>query len=125
MILLSSQTDEQIGIAQGFIRSIRSDHTAFTLLIDKNLALFKTSKDHLFRIEKINYRSAIQLNYTNLGNLMTQKHGNLRSYIIDRVPPEFEKVLPKQDVLKTKSLFKNLNQSQQAAILKVRIFQIS
>ena len=119
MILLSSQTDDLIGIAQGFIRSIHSNNMGFTLNVDKNLALFKTSKDHLFRIEKINYRSAIQLNYTNLGKLMDAKHENLRSFIIDKKVPEFDKVLPKQNVLKTKHLFKNLNQSQQAAILKV------
>jgi hypothetical protein len=119
MILLSSQTDQLVGISQGFIRSIKSNNRHFTLNLDKNLALFKTTSEHLFRIEKINYRSAIQLNYTNLGKLIDPKYSNLRSYIIDKIPPQFDAVLPKQNVLKTKHLFKNLNQSQQAAILKV------
>jgi len=118
MILLTSQTDNLVGIAQGFIRAISGNNTVFSLLVDKNLALSKISKDHLFRIEKINFRSAIQLNYTNLGKLMDVKHAALRSFIIDRVAPEFDSSLSKQNILKTKSLFKNLNQSQQAAILK-------
>jgi len=118
MILLTSQTDDMVGIAQGFIRSISGNNMQFTLLVDKNLALCKINKDHLFRIDKINFRSAIQLNYTNLGKLMDVKYSALRSYIIDRAAPEFDPSLPKQNILKTKSLFKNLNQSQQAAILK-------
>lgn len=122
MVLVSSQTDNMIGISQGFIKSIYADNTSFTINLDKNLSMFKTSNDHLFRIDKINYRSAIQLNYTNLGRLMEEKHSRIREYIIDKKTPEFEKVLPKQNILKTKSFFKTLNQSQQAAILKVTIF---
>ena len=124
MVLLSSQTDDMVGIGQGFIRSIGSDNTSFIINLDKNLSMFKTSSDHLFRIDKINYRSAIQLNYTNLGRLMEEKYSNLRNYIIDKKIPQFDKVLPKKDILKTKSFFKTLNQSQQAAILKVRNLQI-
>jgi hypothetical protein len=52
---------------------------------------------------------------------MEEKYSMLRSYIIDKSVPIFDSVLPKQNVLKTKSLFKNLNQSQQAAIIKVKL----
>ena len=125
MVLLSSQTDNLVGIAQGFIRSIGDNNTKFTLLIDKNLASshFKINKEHLFRIEKINYRSATCLNYSNLGRLMDIKHARLRSFIVDKSIPLFDSVLPKQNILKTKSLFKNLNQSQQAAIIKSMMAQ--
>ena len=123
MILLTSQTDKQIGIAQGFVKSIRNNNTLFTLLIDKNFnsSGVKISKEHLFRIDKINFRSAISLNYNNLARLMTSedKCKQLRAFIIDKAIPSFETVLPKQYILKTRSLFKKLNPSQQAAIIKV------
>jgi hypothetical protein len=123
MILLTSQTDKQIGIAQGFIKSIRNNNTLFALLIDKNFnsSSVKISKEHLFRIDKINFRSAISLNYNNLARLMTSedKCKRLRAFIIDKSIPTFEAVLPKQYILKTRSLFKKLNPSQQAAIIKV------
>ena len=123
MILLTSQTDKQIGIAQGFIKSIRNNNTLFALLIDKNFnsSSVKISKEHLFRIDKINFRSAISLNYNNLARLMTSedKCKRLRAFIIDKAIPTFEAVLPKQYILKTRSLFKKLNPSQQAAIIKV------
>jgi hypothetical protein len=123
MILLTSQTDKQIGIAQGFIKSIRNNNTLFALLIDKNFnsSSVKISKEHLFRIDKINFRSAISLNYNNLARLMTSedKCKRLRAFIIDKAITTFEAVLPKQYILKTRSLFKKLNPSQQAAIIKV------
>ena len=123
MILLSSQTDNQVGISQGFIKSINKARTLFTLLIDKNLSNFNFvyTKDHLFRIDKINFRSAISLNYTNLARLMNSDRisERLRSFIVDKALPDYDKVLPKQSILKTKDLFKKLNKSQQSAILKV------
>lgn len=120
MILLTSQTDNLVGIAQGFIRSIQNNNTQFSLLVDKNLLNLKLSKDHLFRIDKINFRSSVCLNYTNLSRLFFQNEicQRLRAYIIDKQAPTFQKVLSKQDILKTKDLFKKLNKSQKAAILK-------
>ena len=126
MILLSSLTDNQVGISQGFIKSINNSKTVFSLLIDKNLSSFnsKYHNDHLFRIDKINFRSSLTLNYTNLARLMNndKKSERLRSFIINKAMPEFETVLPKQAILKTKNLFKKLNQSQHKAILKVLLF---
>jgi hypothetical protein len=127
MILLSSQTENLIGVAQGFIKSIRNNNKIFLLSVDKNLAstYFKSSREHLFRIEKTNYRSAICLNYTNLARLMNEKYSNLRSYIIDKNAPVFDKSLSKNNILKTKALFKGLNQSQQAAIIKVSLHSLN
>lgn len=93
-------------------------------MLDKNLynQYSKSNyKDHLFRIDKINFRSAISLNYSNLSRLMnnTEISNKLRSYIIDKSLPTFEKLLPKQIILKNKSIFRTLNQSQQSSILKV------
>ena len=124
MILLSSQTDNLIGISQGFIRSIYNSNTRFTLLIDKNLANQRISKGHLFRIDKINYRSMISLNYTNLSRLMinNERCAKLRKFIIDKQTPCFEQKFSKQAILKTKPLFSKLNTSQKAAILKVDYF---
>ena len=135
MVLLSSQTDNLIGIAQGFIKSIRNNRREISLTIDKNLyqffksnAIITNSKKsineligkHLFRIDKVNYRSAISLNYTNMSRLMmpTEASRRLRSFIIEKQKPEFESVLPKQLIVKTKEYFKKLNKSQQAAVLK-------
>ncbi len=122
MILLTSQTDNLVGIAQGFIQTIKSNNSVFSLLIDKNLIgnNLNFSKQHLFRIDKINFRSSNCLNYTNLSRLffsndLSQK---LRECIIEKRAPTFQTSLPKQDILKTKDLFKKLNQSQKAAILK-------
>ena len=76
------------GIAQGFIKSIRNNNTLFTLLVDKNFnsSSVKISKEHLFRIDKINFRSAISLNYNNLARLMNSedKCQQLRALIIDK-----------------------------------------
>ena len=123
MILLTSQTDNQVGIAQGFVKSINKSKTAFTLLIDKNLNAFSCiyTPEHLFRVDKINFRSAISLNYTNLARLMSaeKRSVNLRAYIVDKTVPAFDTMLPKQQIMQTKDLFKKLNKSQQAAILKV------
>lgn len=119
MILLSSITENQIGIAQGFIKSINHDRTKFYILLEKNLK--KITSDQIFRIDKINFRSAINLNYSNLSQLMNsnERSSELRSFIIDKKIPKFEKSLPKQHVLSNKSIFKTLNQSQQASIIKV------
>jgi hypothetical protein len=126
MILLTSQTDNQVGISQGFIKSINNSKTVFSLLVDKNFNSnsAKHMKNHLFRIDKINFRSSLSLNYTNLARLMNAnlKSQQLRSFIIDKKMPEYETVLPKQSILQTKSLFKKLNQSQHKAILKVGFF---
>ena len=46
MILLTSQTDNQVGIAQGFIKSINKSKTAFTLLI----ALFVSRRQDQFSL---------------------------------------------------------------------------
>jgi len=123
MILLTSQTENQVGISQGFIKSINSSKTVFSLLIDKNFNSHSaiSYKSHLFRIDKINFRSSLSLNYTNLARLMNSANRSqqLRSYIINKKIPEYETVLPKQSILKTKNLFKKLNQSQHKAILKV------
>jgi hypothetical protein len=122
MILLSSQTDNQVGIAQGFIKSIKTNNTLFSLLIDKNLTnLNSINEQHRFRIDKINYRSSICLNYTNLSRLMlsNERSKRLRSYIIDKSLPIFGSVLSKQNILKTKNLFAKLNKSQKTSILKV------
>jgi len=122
MILLSSQTDNLIGISQGFIQTIKNNNTMFSLLLDKNLAAnsFKVNSEHLFRIDKINFRSSTCLNYTNLSRLFipSEMSAKLRSWIIDKKTPTFQATLPKQDILRTKELFKKLNQSQKAAILK-------
>lgn len=122
MILLSSQTDNLMGISQGFVQSIKNNQTVFSLLIDKNLAAnsFKINSEHLFRIDKINFRSSNCLNYTNLSRLFipSEMSTRLRSWIIEKNPPTFQVALPKQDILRTKELFKKLNQSQKAAILK-------
>jgi hypothetical protein len=108
---------------KGFIKSIKTDKKSFSLLLDKNLNSqnCKHYKDHLFRIDKINFRSAISLNYSNLSRLMNnnERSNKLRSYIIDKATPSFEKLLPKQIILKNKSIFRTLNQSQQSSILKV------
>lgn len=119
MILLSSQTDNLTGLTQGFIRHISPDQTRFQLLVDKNLAQSSCYSKHLFRIDKINFRSAIQLNYTNLARLMSPAQTKLRSFVVDKRQPTFEERLNKQYVVDNKQLLKKLNQSQQAAIIKV------
>ena len=125
MILLTSQTDDQVGIAQGFLKSVDNSKTKFSLLIDKNLTSFNSKyiKNHLFRLDKINFRSTLSLNYTNLALLMNNEKQSerLRPFIIDKKVPEFDSVLPKQAILNTKNLFKKLNKSQQSAILRVSI----
>ena len=125
MILLTSQTENQVGISQGFIKSINNSKTVFSLLVDKNFNSHSAVgfKSHLFRIDKINFRSSLSLNYTNLARLMNANNRSqqLRSFIINKKVPEFETLLPKQSILQTKSLFKKLNQSQHKAILKVTI----
>ena len=125
MILLTSQTDNLVGIAQGFIRSISNNNNNFTLLIDKNLSQsnYRTSfadKNHLFRIDKINYRSAINLNYTNLARLMNanERSRSLRAFVVNKKEPSFDKVFNKQYILQNKAIFKKLNESQRTAIIK-------
>jgi DNA replication ATP-dependent helicase Dna2 len=128
MILLSSLSENLIGLAQGFIRSISKNNSSkslkLQLLVDKNLSSDLKYKTHLFRIDKINFRSSINLNYTNLARLMseskTTKCSRLRQFIIDKELPQFDKVLPKQHIIDNKSIFRRLNQSQQAAIIKVK-----
>jgi DNA replication ATP-dependent helicase Dna2 len=118
MILVSSQTSNLVGMSQGFVRSIGSHKRRFTLLVDKNL---RTSHaDHLFRIDKINFRAALSLNYTNLGKLMGagERARALRSFLIDKRVAQFDSALPKQYILQNKAIFRQLNQSQQAAIIK-------
>ncbi len=105
MILLSSQTANLVGIAQGFIRSISGDRRRFALLVDKNLRAPPLTHAHdTFRIDKINFRSAINLNYTNLAKLMAsgERARTLRSFLIDHKLPEFDKVLSKQHILQNK-----------------------
>ena len=135
MILLSSVTLNLIGIAQGFIKSINHNKSTFHLTLDKDIQAYLKSNisnhskstntqlqinKHLFRIDKLNHRSSITLNYTNLSKLMipNERCERLRSFIIDKRMPEFETSLSKQSILKTKNYFKKLNTSQQAAILK-------
>lgn len=124
MILLTSQVDNQIGIAQGFLKSISDNGTRFSLLLDKNLSETNGKSslaNKIYRIDKINFRSAITLNYTNLARLMSDeaKCVRLRSLLIDRVKPTFEPTLPKHYILKNKPILKKLNTSQQAAVIKV------
>lgn len=125
MILLTSLTENLVGISQGFVKSINNNKTSFTLLLDKNLkgSYSSIQKDNLFRIDKINFRSAINLNYTNLSRLISseEKCSRLRAFIIDKNKPEFEKSLQKQYILKNKHLLKKLNQSQQEAIIRVKL----
>ena len=120
MILLSIQNENQIGISQGFIKSISSDKCSFLLLLDKTLDA-KKNKFNLFRVDKINYRSSICSNYSNLMKLMepTSHAAKLREIIIDRKRPSFEKALPRESILKVKPFFKNLNKCQQLASIKV------
>lgn len=121
MILLSLQSENQIGISQGFIKAISNYHDTYVLLLDKNLDL-KKYKHSVFRLDKINYRSAICLNYTNLMKLMDSNEysTNLREFIIDKKQPTFESGLNKDIVLKTKHLLKDLNKNQQLAVIKVK-----
>jgi DNA replication ATP-dependent helicase Dna2 len=121
MVLLSSQTSNHVGISQGFIKSIEND--SFLLFLDKNLSgRFESS--HLFRIDKINFRAAINLNYTNLSRLMSNGEvaTRLRAFIVDKKVPVFEKLLVKETILKNKHIFKKLNQNQQSAIIKVHFY---
>ena len=119
MILLSIQNENQIGISQGFIKTISNDKRTFVLMLDKNL----DSKDNncLFRIDKVNYRSSICQNYSNLIKLMepTEHAAKLRELIIERRKPTFERALSKQYILKVKTFLKSLNQNQQLASIKV------
>jgi hypothetical protein len=119
MILLSIQNGNQIGISQGFIKSIWNDKCNFILLLDKALD-FKNNVPNLFRIDKINYRSSICLNYSNLMKLIepNEHAAKLREIIIDKKKPEYEKSLPKDYILKMKPYFKNLNKHQQFSIVK-------
>jgi hypothetical protein len=132
MFLLTSQTADLIGIAQGFVKTISNNKRTFQLLCDKNLAsvAHKSLREHLFRIDKVNFRSAISLNYTNLARLMTNgsdsalttasaRSANLRKFIIDKQAPTFDTTLPRQHIMANKSLFSKLNRSQQSAIIKV------
>lgn len=124
MILLTSQTNKLVGLSQGFIKSISNDGNKFTLLLDKDLNERSENTNMLkglFRIDKINFRSAITLNYTNLARLMSDgtNCARLRSLIIDKAKPTFLKVLPKDYVLKNKQIFKKLNTSQQQSVIKV------
>ena len=122
MILLSSQTKNLIGISQGFIKSISNDGSKFSLLLDKDLAQCNEKSHFLkdfFRIDKINFRSQITLNYTNLARLMSVDSSRLRKLIIEKIKPTFEPTLPKNYVLKNKSILKKLNSNQQAAVIKV------
>lgn len=89
--------------------------------MDKNLAQTPSFLNHLFRIDKINFRSAIQLNYTNLARLMSPAQTKLRSFVVDKRQPTFEERLNKQYIVENKQLLKKLNQSQQAAIIKVNL----
>lgn len=120
MILVTCQSNGQIGISQGFIKSIENDNRLFNLLLDKKLNE-KFRPSDVFRVDKINFRAAITLNYTNLSRLMSseEKSARLRSLIVDKRTPEFDSTLPKQQILANKSIFKKLNQSQQSAIIKV------
>jgi len=123
MILLSSQSNHLVGISQGFVKSIKNQNRTFSLVLNRDITNSPYKID-VFRIDKINYRSAICANYTNLMKLMddSPRCKRLREYIVEKAKPSFERVLPKQAILKTKNIFKKLNQSQQAAILKVLFF---
>ncbi len=107
---------------KGFLKSISENNTRFTLLLDKNLIECKLNLERcLFRIDKINFRSSITLNYTNLSRLISTDPicSRLREFIIDKKIPTFEKSLRKDYVLKNKSILKKLNQSQRAAVIQV------
>lgn len=121
MVLLTSQNDNQIGISQGFIKSIECENTRFSLLLDKNLIGKFDAATCLFRIDKINFRSSITLNYTNLARLISSgdKYAKLRSFIVDKKIPDFLKELRKKDAMLNKHILKLLNRSQQQAIFKV------
>lgn len=125
MILLTCQVDNQIGISQGFVKFISANGSRFSLLLDKNLIEWSGGQsnlaNYLFRIDKINFRSAITLNYTNLGRLMSAEDrcAKLRELIVDKRTPTFQAALPKQYVLRNKSILKKLNASQQAAVIRV------
>ena len=123
MILLTSQTANLVGIAQGFVKAIYNNNRTFALLIDKNLAsaAHKCMREHSFRVDKINFRSSICLNYTNLSRLMSDAalSQRLRRFIVDKQVPTFDPTLPKQHIVANKSLFAKLNRSQQGAIIKV------
>lgn len=104
--------------------------TRFTLLLDKDLNERSCSAsllNGLFRLDKINFRSAITLNYTNLARLMSDEANSrrLRSIIVDKLKPTFEPTLPKHYVLKNKPILKKLNASQQSAVIKVSFFKIN
>lgn len=142
MILVSSLSHNQIGISQGFVKSISADRTRFTLLLDKNLneiSLFSiadssnsaklTLAKTLFRLDKVNFRSAITLNYTNLARLMKNDkveakkahrqveeetngpYKRLRSFIIEKKLPEFNPTLPKDYIIKNKVIKQFLKQN--------------
>jgi hypothetical protein len=49
----------------------------------------------------------------------TEHCAKLRELIIDRKKPSFETSLSKQDILKTKPFFKQMNHNQQLASIKV------
>lgn len=121
MVLLSSIKQNQIGICQGFLKSANKNKTEFVLLFDNQLAK-RISTVEIYRIDKINFRSSINLNYSNLSRLMNnnEKSSRLRSFIIDKKIPQFDKSLAKNVVLNNKSILKKLNQSQQASVLKVK-----
>jgi DNA replication ATP-dependent helicase Dna2 len=122
MILLSKQDNSHVGLAQGFLKAIRQSTDKKTLVL--HLLLDRSLNEHdgsyFYRIDKINFRSGICLNYMNLNKLFadTSISRNLRELIIDKRTPQFESHLAKDLILKTKHLFKKLNQSQQSAILK-------
>jgi flagellar biosynthesis GTPase FlhF len=129
MVLLSCTTTGVIGLSQGFIRAITNNSSHFTLLLDKRNLSCRSgggggeSDQNLllhYRIDKIHFRSAITLNYTNVARLMGvgERNALLRSFIVDKRAPTFDKCLPKQHILQNKAIFRQLNQSQQAAIIR-------
>jgi hypothetical protein len=118
MILLSKQDNSHIGISQGFLKSIKqagdNKTTFISLLLDRKL---NEDDGAFYRIDKINFRSGVCLNYINLNKLFADSSisRNLRELLIDKRPPQFDTHLPKDLILKTKHFFKKLNQSQQVS----------
>ncbi|XP_012939097.1 DNA replication ATP-dependent helicase/nuclease DNA2 isoform X2 [Aplysia californica] len=120
MVVVSSEDGRYIALATGFIRTLSESRVE--VVVDRDqLHDTQVYTDMKFRLDRNDSFSMSSHLHTNLCRLMeaTSQAEKLRNLIIKLHKPAFQLQLPKNHILKVKSVFRSLNKPQRAAVLKV------
>ncbi|XP_053951038.1 DNA replication ATP-dependent helicase/nuclease DNA2 [Anastrepha ludens] len=109
-------TSRRLAVGAGSIVDISSTHV--TISLDLNLS--KNYANETFIIDKHESQSGNAFNFTNVSLLLDNRDRAkiLREIVVHRMPPTFQKNLPKIVATKGASILKELNKVQRSAVLK-------